>query len=162
MFTKDGLFWFCALAGSGMFLIQTLLYFSGADAEDDSSSQNFKWLSKQAVTGFLMMFGWVGLACKKELALTPLVSTLSAIAAGIGAMTINALIFNLARKLRSTGTVFHLQDALGKEASVYQKIPKDGSGKISISLHDMTHEIDAISLNGEEISSFTQVVIPIK
>src|SRR5579872_2732155 len=159
MLAKDGLFWFCALAGSGMFLIQFLLYFVGADAEDDSSSQNFKWISKQAITGFLMMFGWVGLACTKELDLTPLASTALAIAAGIVAMIITAAIFNLARKLRSTGTVFRLQDAVGKEASVYQRIPKGGSGKISLSLHDMTHEIDAISLNGEEVHSFTQVQI---
>ncbi len=159
MFTKDGLFWFCALAGSGMFLIQFVLFFVGADAEDDSSSQNFKWLSKQAVTGFLMMFGWVGLACKKELGYSPLYSTAIALVAGAISMIITAAIFNIARKLRSTGTVFRLQDAIGKEASVYQRIPKGGSGKISLSLHDMTHEIDAISLNGEEVNSFTQVQI---
>jgi membrane protein implicated in regulation of membrane protease activity len=159
MFAKDGLFWFCALAGSGMFLIQFLLFFLGADAEDDASSQNFKWLSKQAVTGFLMMFGWVGLASKVELGFTTLTATFIAILAGSVAMIITASIFNLARKLRSTGSVFRLQDAIGKEASVYQRIPKGGSGKISLSLHDMTHEIDAISLNGEEVNSFTQVQI---
>ena len=159
MFEKEDLFWFCALSGSGLFLIQFVLFFIGADAEDDSSSQNFKWLSKQTVTGFLMMFGWAGLACKKELGLTPLSSTAIAIAAGAVAMLISGAIFNFARKLRSTGTVFRLQDAIGKEASVYQRIPKGSAGKVSLSLHDVTHEIDAISLNGEEIDSFTQVQI---
>ena len=96
MFAKDGLFWFCALAGSGMFLIQFVLFFVGADAEDDSSSQNFKWLSKQAVTGFLMMFGWVGLACKKELGYSPLYSTAIALVAGAISMAITAAIFNIA------------------------------------------------------------------
>lgn len=161
MFEKEILFWFCALSGSGLFLIQFILYFMGADAEDadEGSSQNFKWLSKQAITGFLMMFGWVGLACKKELGYSAIPSTLIAIAAGAVAMLITGLIFNLARKLRSTGTVFRIEEAIGKEASVYQRIPKGGSGKISISLRDITHEIDAISLNGEEVGSFTQVQI---
>lgn len=161
MFEKDHLFWFCALSGSGLFLIQLVLYFMGADAEDadEGSSQNFKWLSKQAITGFLMMFGWVGLACKKELGYSPPTATLMAIAAGAVAMIISGAIFNLSRKLRSTGTVFRLDEAIGKEASVYQRIPKGGAGKISISLQDITHEIDAISLNGEEVGSFTQVQI---
>lgn len=159
MFERDDLFWFCALSGSGLFLIQFVLFFIGADTEDDSSSQNFKWLSKQTITGFLMMFGWVGLACKRELGFSPLFSTAIAIGFGTLAMIVTAAIFNFARKLRSTGTVFRLQDAIGKEASVYQRIPKGSAGKISLSLHEMTHEIDAISLNGEEIDSFTQVQI---
>lgn len=161
MFEKDYLFWFCALAGSGMFLIQFLLSFIGMDGEDadESSSQNFKWLSKQAVTGFLMMFGWIGLACKKELNYSAPASTSLAVAAGIVAMFITGSIFKISRKLRSTGTVFRIEEAVGKEASVYQRIPKGGSGKITLSLRDLTHEIDAISLGGEEVNSFTQVQI---
>ena len=144
-----------------MFLIQFLLYFVGADAEDldDSSSHNFKWMSKQAATGFLMMFGWIGLACKKELGFSPPLSMAIAVAAGLGAMFITGSIFKMARKLRSSGTIFRIEEAVGKEASVYQQIPKKGIGKISISLQDITHEIDAIALNGEEISSFSQVQI---
>lgn len=161
MFEKDHLFWFCALAGSGMFLIQSVLFFVGADADDvdDGSSQNFKWLSKQAVTGFLMMFGWAGLTCKKELGYSAVSSTLIAAAAGALAMFITGSIFKLARKLRSSGTVFRIEEAIGKEAAVYQRIPKGGVGKISISLQDLTHEIDAISLNGEEVDSFAQVQV---
>jgi len=159
MLEKDYLFWFCALAGSGMFVIQFILFFAGLSIDDDSSSQDFKWISKQALTGFLMMFGWVGLACKKELGLTPLYSMALAVGAGVLSMIVTGAIFNFARKLRSTGSIFQLQDAIGKEASVYQRIPKGGAGKISVSLNEMTHEIDAISHDGEEVDSFTQVQI---
>jgi hypothetical protein len=161
MFEKDLLFWFCALAGSGMFLIQFVLSLVGMDGEDaeEGSSQNFKWLSKQAATGFLMMFGWIGLACKNELGYSAPAAMSLAVFAGIAAMFVTGSIFKLSRKLRSTGTVFRIDEAIGKEASVYQRIPKGGSGKISISLRDLTHEIDAISLNGEEVNSFTQVQI---
>lgn len=161
MVYRDTLFWFCALAGSGMFLIQFALNFIGLDAEDgdQGSTHNFKWLSKQAVTGFLMMFGWIGLACKKELGYSPYASTLIAVAAGIGAMLITGSIFKLTRKLRSSGTVFRIEEAVGKEASVYQRIPKGGVGKVSISLQDIAHELDAISLDGEEVASFSQVQV---
>jgi len=161
MFDKDHLFWFCALAGTGMFLIQFLLYFVVGDLEDtdDSSSQNFKWLSKQALTGFLMMFGWTSLTCKNELDYSTLTSTIVATLIGALTMFITGLIFKLARSLKSSGTVFNIDDAIGKEGSIYQRIPKGGVGKVTISLQDFTHEINAISLGDEEIDSFRQVQI---
>ena len=71
---KDSIYWFCALAGSGLFAIQFLLSLFGviADDMDDAGEMDgkFKFLSKQAITGFLMMFGWVGLTCQKEFALS--------------------------------------------------------------------------------------------
>jgi hypothetical protein len=161
MLEKEPLFWFCALAGSGLFLIQFLFSLIGVDGEEGeaASAHNFKWLSKQALTGFLMMFGWVGLACKKELGYTAPVAACIAALSGAVAMFITGSIFRLSRKLRSTGTVFRIEEAIGKEASVYLRIPKGGTGKISISLQNLTHEIDAIALNGEEIDSFTRVQI---
>lgn len=159
MFEKDHLFWFCALAGSGMFLIQFILYFLGADSDDLDDGSNFKWLSKQAITGFLMMFGWMGLAAKKELGYSPWASTAIAAVGGFVAMFVSGAIFKAARKLRSSGTVFRIDEAIGKEASVYHRIPKGGIGKITISLQDITHELDAVSMNGEEVASFSQVQI---
>jgi len=160
MFEKETIFWFCALSGSGLFIIQFLLNMMGMDSEgEEHSIQDFKWLSKQAITGFLMMFGWSGLAARKEFALSLPISILIATVIGLITMLITAWIFHLARKLKSTGTVFKLEEAIGKEATIYQRIPKGGSGKISLSMQDMTREIDAISLNGEEIDSFSQVQI---
>ena len=53
--------------------------------------------------------------------------------------------------------VFRIEDAIGKQATVYQRIPKGGAGKISLSLNNLTYELDAISDHSEELSSFTQV-----
>jgi hypothetical protein len=132
------------------------------DVVDDHGhfdAQNFKWLTKQTVTGFLMFFGWVGLTCKKEFALSPTYSAVFAVVGGLIAVVVTAFIFKMAKKLRSSGAVFRIEDAIGKDAFVYQRIPKNGIGKISISLHNHTHEIDAMSMTHEEISSFTQVQI---
>jgi hypothetical protein len=78
---------------------------------------------------------------------------------GLITLLITGLIFRGAKKLHSSGTVFRIEDAIGKEAMVYQRIPKDGAGKISISLHNFTHEIDAVSSLQEELLSFTSVRI---
>jgi hypothetical protein len=156
--SQDTFYWFCALAGSGMFVIQFLLTLFGmGDDQDHFDVQNFKWLTKQTVTGFLMFFGWVGLTCKKEFVMTSTFSAVCAVAGGLIAVVATALIFKMAKKLRSPGAVFRLEEAIGKEAFVYQRIPKNGLGKISISLNNLTHEIDAMA--HEEISSFTQVQI---
>ncbi len=158
---KEYIFWFCALAGSGVFLIQSILNFSGLGAEDvdDATSQDFKWLSKQAVTGFLMMFGWIGLAMLYEGGFSFPISTLIAALAGIGSALIVGYLLRLTSLLRSTGTVFDIRDAIGKEASVYQRIPLNGKGKVTISLHEISYELDAVSRESEEIDSFQPVQI---
>ena len=160
----DTLFWFCALAGSGMFIIQILLSLLGSDHHEDldggdTESIKIKWLSKQALSGFFMVFGWLALACHHELGLRLPFSLAIALAAGVLTILITGFIFKFAKLLRSPGTVFNLDDAIGKEAIVYQSIKKNRKGKISLSLNDMTHEIDAVSLTEEDLSSFISVRI---
>ncbi len=162
--SKDPIFWFCALAGSGLFVIQFILSLFGADDHGDSDNGvmdvgQFKWLSKQAVTGFLMMFGWVGLTCKKEFALSGFASIVFACAGGCIAIVLSGFILKISRKLRSSGTVFRIEDAVGKEATIYQRIPQGGVGKVTVSLHHFTHEIEAISTAQEDLPSFTSVQI---
>jgi hypothetical protein len=170
---KSGsLFWFCALAGSGMFFIQFIInIFGGADQDNidvgdttDASSNSadvrkFKWFSMQTITGFLMMFGWTAITCQKEFGFQNIPTIGISIASGILAALIIRSIFKNARKLQSFGNSYRIEDAIGKEAYVYQSIPKDGIGKISISLQNFTHEIDAISHNSEALSSFSRVKI---
>lgn len=155
LFDHDSLFWFCALAGSGLCLIQFLLSIFGAD--DDLGK--FKWMSKQAVIGFLMMFGWVGLTCKKELDCSGIESAGFGLIGGIVAILMTGFIFKMAAKLKSSGTVFNIEETLGKQATVYQSIPKGGCGKVTVSLHDFTHELEAISTHEEDIPSFIEVQI---
>lgn len=149
----------CALAGTGLLILQLVMSLIGTDT--DHESDKFKWLFRQALTGFVMMFGWVGLTCDQQFNFSIYITLLLATAAGIVAAVITSLIFRLAKKAHSPGTVFKIEDAVGKEGSVYQRIPSKGSGagKISISIHGFTHEIDAISFHGEEIASFTQVQV---
>jgi len=162
---KDSIFWFCALAGSGMFLIQFLLTALGANHDADMAEEsmldagNFKWLTRQGITGFIMMFGLSGLTCLKEFGFPiPLTLVISSVF-GLFTLFTVGFIFKMAKKLTSTGTVFSVDDAIGKEATVYQRISHAKPGKVSISLHGFIHEIDAITLETEEIPSFSLVLI---
>ncbi|NGX32795.1 MAG: hypothetical protein K1060chlam4_00848 [Candidatus Anoxychlamydiales bacterium] len=166
---KETFFWFFALSGSITLFIQLILNLFGlsdhhdiGDTDIDTGeidTSNFKWLSKQALSGFFMMFGWIGLSCLKEFGFNVLLSLAIAFIAGVLAMFVSGFIFKMARKLHSSGTVFKIEDAIGQEAMIYQRILKKDKGKILISLNNLTREIDAIALNEEEILSFTKVKI---
>lgn len=164
LLNQESLYWFCALSGSGMFLIQFLMSLLGSADSDQLEAGNFdtvrvNWLSKQAISGFLMMFGWTSLTCYNQFNLSGAMTLAVATTAGIFTVLVTGLLFKMTKKLHSSGTLFSLEDAIGKEAIVYQRIPRGGAGKISISLHHLTHEIDAFSLNDEEIPSFAPVKV---
>ena len=156
-FENEPLFGACALVGTALFVIQLGLNFLGALDEDEGTGY-FKWISKQAVVGFLMMFGWVALTCKIEWEFGSPVAGVIGVFAGIITMLVVGSIFKAARKLKSTGTVFRIEEAVGKTGVVYTQIPKGGMGKITLSIQEMTYEIDAVSL-GEELVSFTSVQV---
>lgn len=166
---SGSLFWFCALAGSGMFLIQFIINLFGMGNQDSFDSgemgqeaadvRAFKWLSMQTITGFLMVFGWAAVTCQYQFGFSGPVTVIVALCSGIIAALIVRSLFKLAGKLRSSGTVYQIEDAIGKEAYVYQNIPKGGKGKVSLSIKNFTHEIDAISKHYEDLPSFMRVKI---
>lgn len=172
LINSNFVFWFCALAGSGMFFLQFIINMfgfinpDGIDAShvddataDSSDAKAFKWLSMHTITGFLMMFGWTGITCQNEFGLQNVATISISTSAGLFAAIVIRTIFKFANKLKSSGSVFKIEEAIGKEAYVYQRIPKGGLGKISMTLQDFTHEIDAVSSYPEELPSFTRVTI---
>ena len=59
----------------------------------------------QAITGFLMMFGWTAITCQNEFGLQNTITIGISLAAGIFAALIIRSIFKLAKKLQSSGNV---------------------------------------------------------
>ena len=104
-----------------------------------------------------MMFGWVGLTCNQEFGLKGIASTAAAVMGGSAAMLCSGYLFKASKKLKSTGSVFRIEDCVGQDAIVYQRIPKNGAGKITIALDHISHEVDAVSMDGQEIESFSSV-----
>lgn len=160
LFVEDWIFWFCALAGTALFTIEIILSFFGASSDSgENFDAEFHWFSKQAFTGFLTLFGWVGLTCLKQFSQSYPVTIGIAISAGLFAFFLTGMIYKSARKLKSSGSVFSVERVVGMQAQVYQQVPVDGSGKISVSFDHMTYEIDAISSHPKTLESFTNVQI---
>ena len=160
-FDSNSVFWFCALAGSGLFVIQFLINLVGGSGTDSGADdlKQFKWLSIQAVTGFLMIFGWSAISCQQEFN-QPLLLTIGiSFAFGLFAAFAIHFLVKLSQRLQSSGNVYRMEEAIGMEAYVYQRIPKGGMGKVSLSLHQLTFEMDAISDQDRDIESFSRVKV---
>jgi len=177
-------FWVCAVGGTTFFVLRVaLMLFAGIgdlDAEMDGdvgdldaghdlgadgdvhsdmdgSNVAFKLLSLNAITGFFMMFGWVGLAGFRQYGWGSALSTLAGSVAGIITMFLTGLLFQQARRLVSSGANFKVSDTLNLEGSVYTRIPAQGRGKVNIVVGDLTRELDAVSEDGVDIDSFVSV-----
>ena len=168
----QSIFWFCALLGSGFFVLNTLAsFFSGIDTGVDIASHQvshegvggtdsaFQLISLTSLTGFIMMFGWMGLASYDQMNLGVALALPIALISGAATMYITAWIFRSAKRLTSPGSVFDVHQTIGKTATVYAKIPAHGKGQIQIVVADLTHEIDALSEDHSEIESTSSVTV---
>jgi len=169
----EKLYWFFAISGTFFFFLKSLMsVFTsfgdepmlddlGSEVSHDLSDSNqaFKTISIHSLTGFFMMFGWVGLACYKQYMLSSGLSSLIAFFAGWVMMMLISLIFKIAGSFVSQGSRFSLDMIKGKTAMVYHRIPSKGTGKIQISVDGLLREVPAISYMGKEIPSFTTVEV---
>ena len=161
-------FWLCAIAGTLLFALKSLLSLVGGvehhvdvgiHAHDvahtgvDGSDAAFELLSINSILGFIMMFGWVGLSSYKQFSLGEVASICLALVAGAATMYFTASLFHNAMKLVSHGAQFKLADAIGKHGTVYNRIVGNGKGRIQIAIQNVTREIDAVSDDGVEIES---------
>ncbi len=165
-FNIDTLFSYCAWGGTSIYVLRILIGFAGAaDSEsmdtavDHVSDDAFQFLSLNTLVGFLMMLGWGGLAAYRQFLLSEAVSLTIAVLVGAIFVLMTRLIFKNAKKLTSTGTVFDVHKAVGKQGRVYQKIQANKRGVIHVILDDFNRELDAISVDSREILSFQPVEI---
>lgn len=168
----EAAFWVCATVGTTLFVLKSLLMIVGGldghvdtDAGDvghegaDGSDVAFKLLSINSITGFFMMFGWVGLAAYKQMSMNGLISLLLGAFAGLVMMLLTARLFQSARLFTSSGSRFVITNAIGQIGSVYEEIQAGGSGKIQITVDHVTREIDAVSADGSAIASFKTIEV---
>ncbi len=167
----ETVFLICALVSTIFFFIRVVMMLIGigADHSDDvfnahqshdmHSDIAFEMLSINTITAFFMMFGWIGLTCYKEFAMKSLPSIGVAFLGGVFCMVLTAYLFKQMRKLASKGSSFTMNDAVGLTATVYQRIPAKGSGKINVVVRGMTREIEAQSEDQVDIESFKTVKV---
>ena len=168
----ETLFWSFAVFGTVLFVLRTALMFSGIGhdfgASHDvyhevdtatGSEHSFKLFSLQTLTAFVMMFGWAGLAALKQFELGTALSVVVALAVGVVFMYLIAFFMRALLKLETDGIVFKIEDTIGTNASVYERIPASGLGRIQIHAGGMLREVQAVSEKGEVIDSARPVVV---
>lgn len=149
----------CSAIGGAVLSIQLLLLVLGGDTDADSDvdhGDGFGFLSIRAIASFLTFFGLIGMwGLAKGWGAG--LSTLLGLGAGTSMMLLVAWMISLQSKLAEEGNL-DPDNALGKAATVYLRIPAqgEGRGKITVSVQGRTHEFQAVS-RGPEHPTGSQV-----
>lgn len=145
-----------------------LLGFGGGDMHHDvyldvdtpsGSEASFKIFSLQALTAFVMMFGWAGLASLVQFGLNPGLSVIVASGVGAGSMYFTSSIMRMLLKLQDEGASYTMEMAVGKNASVYERIPESGIGRIQLHIGGMLREFQAVSEKKITLEPSTPVTV---
>jgi len=156
-----------ALAASGIiviFLVLMLLGIEGSDFDGGdfgtgidfindeplSGISGLRLLSLRSILVFFAIAGWLGLIFYNLIG--PIFTLLIGAMGGSLAAYLQALAFKASLKLESTGNIDY-HNAIGKDATVYIRIPKNhqGKGKITLVIQQRYVEIDAVTDEHEDI-----------
>ena len=172
--SSNTIFWISAVLGTTFFLLRVLMsLFGGGFGEDDidvdvdsfedgdahHGNGLFKFFTMHSVSGFLMMFGWAGLACSVQCTLSAGYSFLIALGCGLAMLITTVLIMRGALFFEGPGSVFSSKKTIGLIGTVYQRIPAHGQGKIHIVVNTSTRELLAQSYTKKDIESFTLIKV---
>lgn len=128
------------------------------NSESITSVSGLKILTVRGVLAFLSIGGWTvyGIGDSLELGFTLLIG----LSAGILAAYLLALAMKQAMKLEGSGNL-NYQTAIGKNAVVYIRVPKEtsGKGKVMLTHQGKMIEVDAITKGKEDLTSKTEVKI---
>lgn len=163
--------WYITLPASFVFLIQTVLTFSGGDAsgglEADfdgdlaHASGPFQLFTFRNLIHFLLGFGWTGVGFYQTIANKSVLITVS-MAVGLGLVGLFFVIIKQIRRLNQDNTM-RIENALGKEAQVYLTIPaqQKGHGKVHISIQHTLRELDAVTTGGVLPTGASVIVVDV-
>jgi membrane protein implicated in regulation of membrane protease activity len=148
-------FWFVAIPSSIIFIIQTILTFTGADTADgidadfdgdlSQTDAPFQLFSLRNLINFLLGFSWTGISFYTTISNKILLVVL-ALAVGLLFVYMFFSVIKQVQKLAENNS-FSIHNTLGKSAEVYLTIPgqKQGKGKIMISVNGAFHELEAMT-----------------
>ena len=174
----DKIFVVSAVLGGLVVIIRLILQFVGGDADADmgdidvdmdvdvdvadgsmdTGDAGISLLSLQGLSGFMLMFGLVGLALHRQTEVASYWSIAGGFAAGLLMMWILARLMMFFKKLQSSGTL-NLQNALGKEGQVYLTIPSRGLGKAQVVVQGRLKVLEARAQDDEAIKTGERVKV---
>lgn len=166
-------FWYIAIPTSIIFIIQTIITFSGLDLADgfDADSQgdmsggdgDFQLFSLRNLINFLLGFSWTGISFYTTIGDKPLFLIITSFVVGALFVIVFFMVIKQVQKLAEDNS-FKISNTLNKTAEVYLTIPehKKGKGKIMISVNGSFHELDAMTENEKIPSGAVVKVIKIE
>jgi hypothetical protein len=169
----DRFFFFSALGGGALFVIQLILLFLGGSADVDldldtdlssgdvghaGADASFKVLSLQGITTFVMMFGLVGMAMRNDEQAGPGLSLAVAAAAGAASTWVIGRIFVFFNRLQSTGTL-DMKSAVGATGQVYLSVGPNRPGKVNITVGQRLLTLEAITEKDELLETGTPIKV---
>lgn len=128
----------------------------GQDGKNQST-QTFELLSLQSVAGFLMGFGWGGIAALKSLHWGVLGSIGAGVACGGFMVYLIAVTFRAIYSLGASGNI-DMWEAVGVEGEVYANVPLagEGMGKVKMVVSSRQRVVNAVAID-EALSTKTRV-----
>ena len=156
----------CAVVGSAVLVLQTVMSLFGGDHGDmghdvgDPSGHDAaaNLISVRSVSAFIAFFGLSSWGCLKS-GWSPLAALAVGLLAGLVMLVAVALLFRLPSKMHSEGNI-EPEGAVGRVGHVYLRIPanNNGKGKITLVLQGRTAEFHACT-RGPEIPTGAEVRI---
>jgi hypothetical protein len=155
------IFWMVAAISSLIFIVQTIMTFTGTDSTDGISADfdgdlsgtdsPFQLFSFRNLINFLLGFSWAGISFYETISNK---SVLVLIAFLIGTSFLVLLFYYSTNTKIGKDNTFSIGTTIQKTGQVYITIPanKNGKGKIQISVNGAVHELDAIT-NGDILTS---------
>jgi membrane protein implicated in regulation of membrane protease activity len=167
----ETIFFMAVVAGGFIFVTRVIMamflggHHDGADfdaavgtadgAFHGDADLSFRLLSIQGVSAFLIIFGLIGLASTQS-GFSDLVATATASVCGMLTMVIVASVSTMMLKMQASGTM-SAQSAVGAMGTVYEAIPKGGTGQAEIRFEGRSRIYDAVSADKQAIASGKRV-----
>jgi len=133
----------------------------GSDVLNDEPLSGFgglRLLTVRGVLAFLSVGAFTAFGFSSFI--SPWLSSLFGAIAGVIASYLLALALRASKRLESTGNL-NYQNAIGKSGNVYIKVPSShsGIGKVTLTLQERFVEIDAVTLDTEDLKTGTAVEV---
>jgi hypothetical protein len=158
-----------AILGGIIFIIQLVMLFLGSggfgDIGDtdvsggsmDASAYALKFFSFQNLSGFFLMFGFIG-AYTQNQTHNEFISFFAALVSGLIISFVMSKFMKMMLKLQSSGNI-NYQTAVGLNGTVYLNIPANGCGQIQIAVKGRMIYPNAVSVDHVEIKTGTRISV---
>jgi membrane protein implicated in regulation of membrane protease activity len=149
-------YFYLALAGSVMFVVQLLLMLFGGAADADADAADFEaadidladssgislvsFFSLRSMLAFVTFFGWAGFFWGGSGWLGFAVS----FGCGLLMMVLTTLLVWFFFKMQQSGNIAE-EDFIGRDGKVYVSIPADGAGSVTVKFENCTRTVRAVA-----------------